>query len=246
MALFGLLGLGSLMGFVSNAVMTGFTTGIALQIVVGVLEDATGYAPAGHNTLVKLVDWLVHVGSWQPATTAVAAATVAVWALTRRVRRLESLATLVALVVVTAAVQLVGVGVERVGDIATIPRSLPAPVLPDPSVAPRLVVGAVAVALVALAQAAGIAAAVPNPDGSRADASKDLLAHGLANVAGGFFRALPVGGSLSRTGVATSAGAQTRWAGIFAGLWLALVVVLAGPAAEVIPMPVIGGLILVI
>jgi SulP family sulfate permease len=246
MALFGLLRLGSLMGFVSNAVMTGFTTGIALQIVVGVLKDATGYAPQGSNTLVKLVDCLVHVGSWQPAAVAVSGATVVVWALARRVKPLESLATLVALVVVTAASLVVGVGVERVGDIADIPRSLPLPVLPDPRVAPQLVVGAIAVALVALAQAAGIAAAVPNPDGSRANASGDFLAQGLANLAGGVLRALPVGGSLSRTGVATSAGARTRWAGIFAGLWLALLVVLVGPVAEVIPMPVIGGLILVI
>ena len=46
--------------------------------------------------------------------------------------------------------------------------------------------------------------------------------------------------------VAVSAGAQTRWAGIFAGIWLALLVLLAGSVAELIPMPVIGGLILVI
>lgn len=74
----------------------------------------------------------------------------------------------------------------------------------------------------------------------------DFLAQGAANVAGGLFGALPAGGSLSRTGVATSAGAQTRWAGIFAGLWLAVLVLVAGSAAEIIPMPVIGGLILVI
>ena len=106
--------------------------------------------------------------------------------------------------------------------------------------------GAVAVALVALAQAAGIGAAVPNPDGSRTNVSGDFMAQGVANLAGGFFRALPVGGSLSRTGVATSAGARTRWAGVFAGISLAVLVIVAGGAAEQIPMPVIGGLILVI
>ena len=98
----------------------------------------------------------------------------------------------------------------------------------------------------ALAQAAGIAAAVPNPDGSRSNTSGDFVAQGAANLAGGFFGALPTGGSLSRTGVAVSAGAQTRWAGIFAGVWLTLLVLVAGSLAEVIPMPVIGGLILVI
>jgi SulP family sulfate permease len=72
------------------------------------------------------------------------------------------------------------------------------------------------------------------------------VSQGAANLAGGFFGALPTGGSLSRTGVAVSAGAHTRWAGIFAGVWLALLVLVAGSLAEVIPMPVIGGLILVI
>jgi SulP family sulfate permease len=236
MTAFGLLKLGSVMGFVSNAVMTGFTTGIALQIIVGVLKDATGYAPAGDNTLGKFFDWLVHFSNWQPAATVVALATIGVWAVGHAIKRLESLATLIALVAVTVAVTLLGVAVEKVGDIATIPSGLPTLVLPDLSVAPHLVAGAVAVSLVALAQAAGISAAVPNPDGSRADTSRDFLAQGLANLSGGFFQALPVGGSLSRTGVATSAGARTRWAAIFAGAWLALIVVLFGSAAEVIPM----------
>lgn len=76
--------------------------------------------------------------------------------------------------------------------------------------------------------------------------SRDFTAQGAGNLVGGFFGSLPCGGSLSRTGVATSAGAQTRWAGIFAGLWLAVLVLVAGSTAELIPMPVIGGLILVI
>ena len=45
MLLFGALRFGAAMSFVSNAVMTGFTTGIALQIIAGVASDATGYAP---------------------------------------------------------------------------------------------------------------------------------------------------------------------------------------------------------
>jgi SulP family sulfate permease len=89
----------------------------------------------------------------------------------------------------------------------------------------------------------GSAAAVPNPDGSRTSASRDFLAHGVANAGGALFQALPTGGSLSGTGVAVSAGAQTRWAGMFAGLSLALVVLLFGSLAEHIPMAVIGGLV---
>ena len=246
MLVFGLLRFGSIMSFVSNAVMTGFSTGIALQIIAGVLNDATGYKPQSGNTIGKFIDSLAHIGLWQPSAVTVAAGTVAVWAVFHFIKPLESYAILLALVVVTAVVAIAHIDVETVGDIASISNSLPPLTIPNFAVMPELLVGGVAVALVALAQAAGISAAVPNPDGSRSNMSGDFTAQGVGNLAGGFFGALPAGGSLSRTGVATSAGAQTRWAGIFAGIWLALLVLIAGSTAEIIPMPVIGGLIFVI
>lgn len=246
MLVFGLLKFGSIMNFVSNAVMTGFTTGIAVQIIAGVIHDATGYKPVSHNTIGKFVDALAHVGSWQLAPCLVAVATVAVWAVFHFVKPLEAFATLIALVVVTVGVVVLHTDVETVGDIASIPNALPPFALPNFAAMPELIVGGLAVALVGLAQAAGISAAVPNPDRTRPSTSGDFVAQGAANIAGSFFGALPTGGSLSRTGVAVSAGAQTRWAGIFAGVWLAALVLVAGSLAEVIPMPVIGGLILVI
>jgi SulP family sulfate permease len=246
MLAFGLLRFGAMMNFVSNAVMTGFTTGIALQIVAGVIHDSTGYRPESHNTVGKFVDAVAHIPSWQVAPCLVAVGTVAVWAVFHFIRPLEAFATLIALVMVTAAVTIIGVDVETVGDIASIPNALPPVQLPNFAAMPDLLAGGLAVALVGLAQAAGISAAVPNPSGARPDTNGDFIAQGAANLAGGFFGALPTGGSLSRTGVAVSAGAQTRWAGIFAGIWLAALVVVAGSLAELIPMPVIGGLILVI
>ncbi|UKJ66056.1 SulP family inorganic anion transporter [Cellulosimicrobium cellulans] len=246
MLVLGALRLGAVMSFVSNAVMVGFSTGIALQIITGVLEDATGYDPQGHNRLYQLGDWLVHVTSWDVASTLVAAGTILVWALARSVRRLVPVALLVAMVAVTVVVVAAGIDVRQVADIASIPSALPGMSLPDVSAAPALVGGAVAVALVGLAQAASIAPSMPNPDGSRSDTNADFRSQGWANVAGGLFQALPSGGSMSRTGVAAEAGARTRWAGVVSGVFLALVVLLLGGLAELIPMPVIGGLILVV
>ncbi len=246
MLLLGFLRLGAVMSFVSNAVMVGFSTGIALQIITGVLEDATAYDPEGHNRLYQLGDWVLHVGSWDLGSTLGAVATIAVWALARSVKRLVPVALLVAMVLVSLVVGIFGIDVRLVSDIASIPASLPGLTLPDLSVAPHLIGGAFAVALVGLAQAASIAPSMPNPDGSRSDANADFRSQGWANVAGGFFQALPSGGSMSRTGVAVDAGARTRWAGVVSGVFLALVVLLLGGLAERIPMPVIGGLILVV
>ena len=70
MLIFGLLRFGAIMNFVSNAVMTGFTTGIAVQIIAGVLGDATGYKPQSGNTIGKFIDSLAHIGFWQPTAVA--------------------------------------------------------------------------------------------------------------------------------------------------------------------------------
>ncbi|MFF7591374.1 SulP family inorganic anion transporter [Kitasatospora purpeofusca] len=246
MLLLGVLRLGVVMSFVSNAVMTGFSTGIALQIITGSLKDATGYKPAGHNKLFQLGDWIAHLGDWMPAAVFTALAAVAVWALVRLVERLKPVAVLVALLVVSVAVGVLGTHVELAGDIAPVPGALPAFTAPDLSAVGALLPGAFAVALVGLAQAASIGPSVPNPDGTRSSVNGDFVAQGLGNIGGGLFGALPTGGSMSRTGVAVSAGARTRWTGVFAALWLAVLVLTLGSLAERIPMPVIGGLIIVI
>lgn len=246
MLLMGLLKLGSVVSYVSTAVMTGFTTGISVQILAGVIKDATGYVPASDNTVGKIVEALWHVGDWKSAAVLVSVSTLACWAAVWSIRRLRHYATLAALVVASVVAAVVGAHVERVRDIAEIPRQLPPISIPDLSAFPVLILGALAVALVGLTQAAGISAAVPNPDRSRPDISRDFAAQGMANIAGGLFSGLPTGGSLSRTGVAIGAGARTRWAGIFAGLWLGAIVLAVGPLAGYIPMPVIGGLMLVV
>lgn len=246
MLVLGVLRLGVVMSFVSNAVMTGFSTGIALQIITGSLKDATGYKPDGHNKLVQLGDWAWHVTDWRLAATLTALGTVAVWLLVRLVKRLEPVAVLAALFVVSVGVAVLGTDVELARDIGRIPAALPSFTAPDLSSVGALLPGAFAVALVGLAQAASIGPTVPNPDGSKSSVNGDFVAQGLGNIGGGLFGALPTGGSMSRTGVAVSAGARTRWTGIFAGLWLALLVLTLGSLAERIPMPVIGGLIIVI
>jgi len=246
MAVAGLLRLGSLTGFVSNAVMTGFVTGIAVAIIEGELGDFSGYKPVGPNKLAKIFNWLVNIDQWVPVTVAVGVLTVVLALVFKRIKRTENYSTIIVLVLVTAIVAVLKLPVDLVGGIASIPRSLPGLSLPDVTLMPGLAVGALSVALVALAQAAGIGAAVPNPDGSRNSTSRDFVSQGLANLFGGLFQALPAGGSLSRTGVGTGAGAKSRWTGVFAGIWLALIVVTIGPLAELIPMAVIGGLLFVV
>ena len=242
----GLLRLGKLVSFVSNAVMTGFVMGASLLIIIGELGDFSGYDPVGANDLAEVVNWFVNIPNWDPTTTIVGAATLIMVLVLKRIRRTEKMASIIALLLMSVVVFALSLNVELVGDIATIPSSLPAPTLPNFSAIPSLALGSLSVAIVALVQGAGISTAYPNPDKSKSSQSRDFIGEGLGNLVGSFFQSMATGGSLSRSGISVSGGAGSRWGGIFAALWLALIVVLFGPLAELVPLAVIAGLLFVI
>ncbi len=246
MFVLGILRLGSIVNFVSNAVMTGFVAGASLLIILGQEHHLTGYSPVGADQWQKTINWLQNISQWNWTTVAVSVTVIIFMVLLKRVRPLEKFAAIIVLVVASLVVNVFHIQTELVGSIATIPNSLPQFMLPNFSLIPQLILGSVSVALVALAQGAGISTAVPNPDGSKASLSRDFLGEGLGNLAGSFFQSMGTGGSLSRTGVSVGAGANSRWGGVFAGLWLGLIVLLFGSYAEKVPLAVIGGMLTVI
>ena len=246
MFVLGLLRLGSIVNFVSNAVMTGFVAGASLLIILGQEHHMTGYAPQGANQFQKTIDWLQNISQWESTTVIISVAVIILMVAMKKIRAIEKFAPIIVLVLVTIIVNVFQLQTELVGDIATIPNSLPGFMLPNFSLIPQLALGSLSVALVALAQGAGISTAVPNPDGSKASQSRDFLGQGLGNLAGSFFQSMATGGSLSRTGISVGAGANGRLGGVFAGLWLGLILLLFGSAAEKVPLAVIGGMLTVI
>ncbi|KPK13095.1 MAG: hypothetical protein AMJ56_03570 [Anaerolineae bacterium SG8_19] len=246
MFVLGILRLGSIVNFVSNAVMTGFVAGASLLIILGQEHHLTGYSPTGANEFQKTINWLQNISQWDMTTLIVSVVTIILMVGLKRIKPLEKFAAIIVLVMATIVVNLFNIDIELVGDIATIPNSLPPFMLPNFNLVPSLALGSVSVALVALAQGAGISTAVPNPDGSKASQSRDFLGEGLGNLAGSFFQSMATGGSLSRTGISVGAGANSRLGGVFAGLWLGLIVLLFGSSAELVPLAVIGGMLTVI
>jgi sulfate permease, SulP family len=246
MFLLGLARLGSIVNFVSNAVMTGFVAGAALLIILGQEHHLTGYKGVGANEWQQTINWLENISQWQSTTVIVSIAVILMMVILKRIRPLEKYAAIIVLALGTIIVNLFTIETPLVASIATIPDGLPHFMLPNFSLVPQLALGAVSVALVALAQGAGISTAVPNPDGSKASQSRDFVGEGLGNLAGSFFQSMGTGGSLSRTGISVGAGASNRWGGVFAGLWLGLIVLLWGSTAELVPLAVIGGMLVVI
>jgi sulfate permease, SulP family len=243
---FGLLRLGRLARFVSYSVMTGFLTGIAVLTVLSQLPTVTGYEATGSNRVAATLDLLLNLGQVDPQTVAIAGFTLALALLLPRTR-LGNFGNLVAIILPSLVVVLFSLeSVQVVQDVGEIPRGLPTPFIPSLSlISLDVITGALAVAVIVLVQGAGVSQSVPNPDGSRTRASRDFIAQGAANVASGLFRGLPVGGSLSTTALSVLSGARTRWAAIFAGVWMAVVVVALPGVVAQIAMPPLGVLLIV-
>ena len=241
---FGLLKLGQLTRFVSYSVMTGFLAGLAVLLILSQLPTAVGYAPTGSNKLTQAIDLLLHVTEINFLSLALAILTLVLAVLLSRTR-LGHFASIAAIAIPSLLVFFLPFdSVEIVRDISEIPRGFPTPVLPDFSEVLNVVSVAGSIALIIIVQAAGVSQSVPNPDGAPRSISRDIMAQGAANIASGFFRGLPVGGSLSATSFALVAGAGTRWAVIFTGLWMAVIVLIIPSLVGYIAMPALGALLI--
>jgi SulP family sulfate permease len=241
----GLLKLGFILRFVSNAVMVGFINAVGVNIILGQLDNFTGYESEGANRVLRAADTVINLGQAHWATIGVGAATIVLIVLLERTK-LGALGMVVAIIGTSAAVVIAGWDVAQLRDIADIPRSLPFPVMPLWSAVPALIVPALSLAFIGLVQGAGISANFPNPDGSYPDASRDFAGQGAANIAVGVFQGMPVGGSMSATSLVKTAGAKSRLALLIAAGVMAIMIVLFGTAVGYIAMPALAGLLMTV
>jgi SulP family sulfate permease len=242
----GLLKLGTVLRFVSNAVMVGFINAVGVNIVLGQLANLTGYSADGANRVIRAVNTLLNPGEMDLTTLLVGLATIALIVLLERTR-LGALGMVVAVVVTSAAAGLLGwTSVATLSDLGIVPDSLPTPELPLLGLVPVLVVPAVSLAFVGLVQGAGISANFTNPDGSYPDASRDFVGQGAANLASGVLQGMPVGGSVSASMLNKAAGARSRQSLLIAAVVMAVVIVAFGELVGGVAMPALAGLLMLI
>ena len=244
----GLLRLGWLTRFIPFSVMTGFMTGVAALIIIGQLGDFTGYYSTASGKIPQLADLVLNRESIEWATTAIGLLTILLilWLRKTRLNRFSLIfALLLASGVAVVMNQVITANIKLVGDVADVPRALPSLVLPDPALITRLIIPAITIGIIGLVQGAGVSQTFPNPDGKFSDVSRDFLGQGVANLAAGFFRGIPAGGSSSGTALMVSAGARSRWANIFGGIIVAIVVLLFANLIELVAMPALAGLVIV-
>ena len=239
----GLAKLGWVTNFISKTVMAGFVLGMAFQIIIGQLGKLVGVEQEGFNSFEKLWSVLSQFPEWDLATVGVGVVSlVVIFGMDRVVPKLP--AALTAVVLASVFVAIAGPDIELV---AAIPRGIPSLALPtgiDLSTWGALFIGSVAVVLITVSESTGASAAVAEQTHDQLDSNQEFRALGLSNIGAGILGGMSVGGSLSKTEAAASAGAKTQVSNIIlAGLVLVTLAFLA-PAFQWLPEAVLAAVVI--
>ena len=235
----GLARLGSLVNFISTAVVIGFTAGAGLLIIGAQLRNFFGIPiPQEASFLLGLRDFVTHLDETDPAVLAVGAFTLlAAMAGKRWWPRVPYMLT--GIVLGAAFAWMLGLlNLAHVPTIGALPSAVPPLSAPDLSLHTWQTLAPIALALtvIGLSEAISSARAVALKSGQRIDGNQEFIGQGLANIVGSFTSSYPTSGSFNRTGANYEAGARTPLACVFSAVMLLVILLLVRPLAGFLPV----------
>jgi len=240
-----LVGAGSLVSFISETVMTGFKTGVALHLASTQLPKLFGFKGTHGDFWERMGHFLSHLSETNPASLGLGAAALVALVLGKRLLPNRPVALLV-VVAGIAAVPILGLAARGVALLGTVPRGLPVPGLPPVHLSDLnpLLPLAMACFLLAAVETAAIGRMFARKHGYRLDSNQELLALAGSNFASGLGHGFPVSGGMSQSLVNEGGGARTPVSGLVAaGITLVVALFLAGLLRD-LPQPVLAAIVL--
>ncbi len=246
----GLLRLGTLVKYMPQPVITGFTAGIAVSIFSSQIKDLLGLdiASVPADFFGRWKTYGEHIGSLNPAAALLAFATLALLLALRRWRP-NWPAFLIAVAAASIATVLLKLPVETiVSHFGPIPRELPLPHLPsfDIERLHELLPSAFTIAFLGGVESLLSAVVSDGMTGGRHRSNCELVAQGVANTASALIGGLPATGAIVRTATNVRAGARTPVAGMAHALFILVFVLVAAPLANQVPLPAMAALLLLV
>lgn len=252
LAVFAFARLGTVIKYIPESVVLGFTAGIAVVIWVGQWPNFFGLPVAtGESFAAKFSQLVASLPNLDPTTTALGIVSVAVIALWPRVPVLGEIpGPLVALVGGTAFVALAHpVGVATIGSaFGGLPGGLPPLTLPHLawSHVPDLFRPAFAIALLGAIESLLSATVADGMIGTHHDANQELLGQGVANIAASLFGGFAATGAIARTATNIRHGGRGPIAGLGHVLTVVLVLVALAPLASGVPLATLAAILFVV
>ena len=244
----GLVGAGRFVALVPEAVIEGFTVGIALIIAVSQLKDLFGLSAA--HVPADLVHGLPALwnarGDLNVTALIVGLLSIAGIAFLRR--RLPWFpGSILVIACASAAVALIPLPVDTIySSFGALPSGLPSPSIPHVSVAriSELLPSAFVIAFLAAVESLLSAIVADRMIGGSHRSGAELVAQGVANIAAPLFGGLPATGAIARTATNVRAGGRTPIAGIVHASVILLFSLGAAWLAGYLAMPALAGLLI--
>lgn len=247
MTVAGLAKFGFVADLLSKPTQIGYMNGLALTIVIGQLAKLFGFSVDADGLLAEAGAFLSGLADGDANATAAIlgiGSLAGILLLNRLIPKLPSVLIVVVLAaVLVSAFDLKSHGVDTVG---VLPQGFPPFTIPAVSWddLPPLLVGAFAIAVVALADTMSTASAFAARRGERVRGNQEMVGIGAANIAAGFFQGFPVSTSGSRTAVAEQAGSRSQVTGIVGAGMITVVLVFATSLMQYVPQPTLGAIVI--
>jgi MFS superfamily sulfate permease-like transporter len=241
-----LLRLGALVENISTATVLGVKIGVGGTVAVGQLPKLLGETSnvSGEGFFRSLLAALAAFDSINWPTAALSAASIVIILLFARFApRIPG--TLVVVVMGIVLVWLWNLDDVGVALIDPVPSGLPLPGLPNLTELGVLIPGALAIAVMVFLETAAVARGIRRPTEPAIDADQELIAVGVANLAGTFFSALPAAGGFSQSAVNQNAGARTQLATLVTVTLAVLVALFLGPVVSLLPQATLAAMVLI-
>jgi len=239
----GVLRLGWVANFMSKTVIEGFIIGLSISIIIGQLGGLLGIEVTGENAIAEFWSVLGQIGDWEPTTTAIGLASLALlFGLERFIPRLPAALTVVAL----GVLYIVVIEPATVAIVGDIPQGLPSMGMPDISSSEiaGLVAGGLAVALIGFSEGYGAASSFARKHGDRLHNNQEFIAIGTSNIGAGLSSGMVVGGSLSKTAANDAAGAKSQLSGIVNAILVVLTLLFLAPFFENLPEATLAAVVI--
>jgi sulfate permease, SulP family len=240
--------LGSVIKYIPDPVIVGFTSGIGVIIFVGQWKDFFGLkvAASGVHFHEKLAALAQALPSFQPATSALGVISLLTLILgTRYFKRVPS--PLVAMLLTTALQWVFNFdGVATIGTaFGGIPRQLPQLQFPaaDFTTVVQLIGPAFTIALLGAIESLLSATVADGMANTRHDSNQELIGQGIGNIVAPLFGGFAATGAIARTATNIRNGASSPVAGVVHCAFLVLVILLLAPLAAHIPLTALAAIL---
>ena len=244
----GILKLGKLVNLIPMPVITGFTSGIAIIIALGQIDNFFGTHSQGESALQKLFSYTrlgFHI-NWQALVIGLLVVLIMVFYPKKLNAKLPS--SLVAIIVAGLVSNLLHFDIAVVGNI---PKTL----FPENrlrfsdmiqvEMVIDLIAPAFTIAALGMIESLLCGASASRMKNEPFDADREMVAQGIGNIIIPFFGGVPATAAIARTSVAIKSGCQTRLTGIFHSIGLLASMFLLGSVMAKLPLAALAGVLMV-